>query len=158
LPAPQPVWRGPYFNITNTIVGATASQYRGSVGTSKVKLRHNQYGRAHYQATNPTWFDLTEATRIDRGREFFTIGADNGMFKGLKLQALGNGRSHITQVAIEFLDTNGKKKTQKVKLNTWIDRNNPTITIDLDGNYRTIGRIIVYGSTDRGSAYKLMAM
>jgi hypothetical protein len=154
----QPTWKGTYFNINNTIVGATASQYKGTLGYSKVKqpLAYHRFG--YVRNTGQTWFDLTEATRIDSGREFFTIGADNGMFKALKLQAMGNGSSHIQQVAIEFLDAQGRQKTQKVKLNTAIHRNNPTITIDLEGGYRSINRIVVYGSTDRGAAYKIMAM
>lgn len=157
-PAPhQPSWQGAYYNPTNSIVGRTASTYKGWLGVSKVKpLAYTRFGLVKNQSQ--TWFDLTEVTRIDSGRQFFNIGADNGLFKGLKLQALGNGSSHIKQVAIEFLDGNGKLKTQKVKLDTRINRTNPTITIDLDGGYRAIKRVIVYGSTDRGSAYKLQAM
>ncbi|MBA2542626.1 MAG: hypothetical protein H0V17_23485 [Deltaproteobacteria bacterium] len=165
-PAYQPpVWKGPYFNITNTTVAATGSLYIGQLGVSKVKARYTSHASAHAQfgytrqatTRNQNWFDLTEATRIDSGREFFKIGADNGLFSKLQLQALGNGRSNIKHVAIEYLDSNGKARTQKVVLNTWISRANPSITIDLDGGYRSIGRIIVYGSTDAGSAYKIAA-
>ena len=45
-----------------------------------------------------------------------------------------------------------------MRFDTWIGRGNSSLQIDLDGNYRQINRIIVYGSTDVGSAYKLMAL
>ena len=106
-----------------------------------------------------TWFDLTEATRIDSGREFFNIGADKGQFKAIKLQALGAGNSYIKQVAIELIDANGKMHMQVVKPTSQINvQHNPVISIDLEGEYRQINRIVVYGSTDRGAAYKLLAM
>ncbi len=140
----QPVWQAPVYNPTNTIVGASASQYTGWIGSQR-----------QYITASNEWYDLSEATRIDSGREFFKIGADKGVFRGLRLEALGNGRSQIKQVAIEFADGS---KTQIVKLDTWIGRDNKSLTIDLDGNYRSISRIIVYGATDQGSAYKLMAL
>lgn len=150
-PLPAPVWQAPYYRITNTSVGATNSVYNGSIAVSRARS-FNGYGYV-----SNAWFDLTEATRIDSGRQFFTIGADKGLFQQLKLQALGNGRSKIDQVGIEFIDARGNKQTQKVKLDTWLDRSNSTITIDLDGGFRSINRIIVYGATDQGSAYKLLA-
>jgi hypothetical protein len=158
MPA-QPVWNGAYFNITNNSVGANASQYQGWMATSPVRTAAHFNGNG-FVATRAThnWFDLTEATRIDSGRQFFTVGADNGKFRALKLQALGNGSSKIEQITIEYLDATGQAKFQKIKPDTFIHRNNPTITIDLDGGYRSIGRIIVYGATDRGSAYKLQAL
>ena len=61
-------------------------------------------------------------------------------------------------MTIEFADAQGRAKHQVVKFGTWIGRGNPSLTIDLDGNYRQITRVIVYGATERGSAYKLMAL
>jgi hypothetical protein len=156
-PVPQPTWHRPYFNITNTTVSGSGSVSQGSLGVSNVKAV-NRFGYVRTSHLNQQWFDLTEATRIDSNRQFFKIGADNGLFKGLKLQALGTGRSRIEQVAIEYIDDLGNKKTQKVRLETWLDRNNAAITIDLEGGYRAIGRIIVYGATDNGAAYKIMAI
>lgn len=145
----QPVWQAPVYNPTNVLVSSTASQYTGVV-----------YSQPRYfAAPGPNaWFDLSEATRIEAGREFFKIGANKGSFRGLRLEALGNGRSNIEQVTIEFADAQGRAKHQVVKLDSWIGRGNTNLTIDLDGNYRQITRVIVYGSTDRGSAYKLMAL
>lgn len=145
----QPVWQAPVYNPTNVLVSSTASQYTGTV-----------YSQPRYfAAPGPNaWFDLSEATRIEAGREFFKIGANKGSFRGLRLEALGNGRSNIEQVTIEFADGQGRAKHQVVKLDSWIGRGNTSLTIDLDGNYRQITRVIVYGSTDRGSAYKLMAL
>ena len=139
----QPVWHAPVYHPTNTIVGTSTSQYTGSVASQR-----------RYFAASNAWYDLTEATRIDSGREFFKIGAEKGAFRGLRLEALGNGRSNIKQVVIEFAD--GQTKSQVVRLDSWIGRGNASLTIDLDGNHRQISRVIVYGSTDVGSAYKLM--
>jgi hypothetical protein len=148
-PHQPPIWQAPVYNPTNTIVGSTASQYTGAI-----------YGRQHFNPKalrSAHWFDLTEATRIDAGREVFMLGASKGTFRSLKLEALGNGRSKIDQITIEFADGRGNTKWQVLKLGTWIGRGDSTLTIDLDGGYRQINQIIVYGATDRGSAYKLMA-
>lgn len=146
---PAPIWDARNYTITNTIVGKEGSAYKGTFGVSKVT--------SPYHRILQPWFALTEATRIDSGRQYFKLGTDKGLFSALRLEALGNGRSKINQVYVEFLDNVGTKKGQVVKLDTWIGRTNPTITIDLDGGYRAINRVIVYGSTDQGSAYKLSA-
>lgn len=145
----QPVWQAPVYNPANVLVSSTASQYTGTI-----------YSQPRYFAAPGAnaWFDLSEATRIEAGRQFFKIGANKGSFRSLRLDALGNGRSNIEQVTIEFADAEGRAKHQVVKLDSWIGRGNTTLTIDLDGNYRRITRVIIYGSTDRGSAYKLMAL
>src|SRR5687768_9496370 len=43
-PAP-PVYRGPFYNPTNTTIGATASEYHGWIGTSRPRLQRNGYGK-----------------------------------------------------------------------------------------------------------------
>jgi hypothetical protein len=157
----QPVWRGPYYSPTNTVVAANASQYVGWVATSPVKFRRMGYGRALVlrQTASTTWFDLTEATRIDSRQEYFKIGADKGVFKALKLQALGGGSSRIEKIAIQYTDASGHVKFHNVTFNTRLDaRTNPAITINMPGGYSSIDGIMVIGSTDRGSAYKLLAM
>ncbi len=143
----QPVWHAPVYNPTNTNIRGTVSHYTGWIGSQR-----------RYITASNAWYDLSEATRIDVGREAFEIGADKGVFRGIRLDALGNGRSNITQVVIWYADAQGAAKKQVVDLNTWIGRGNASLTIDLDGNYRQIERIVVYGATDHGSAYKLMAL
>lgn len=163
VPQPAPVWQAPYYRITNTVITRNASTYRGVINASKIKSTPRWNARpvvnAYGFVAKPTqaWFDLTEATRIDSGREFFTIGAAKGVFNKLQLTALGAGNTNITQVYVEFADSNGKA-SQTVKFSERMNRNNASFTIDLDGEYRTIKRIVVYGSTDQGSAYKIQAM
>jgi hypothetical protein len=166
-PAPQPVWQAPFFTITNTRIAKSGATYIGSIGTSKIKsvphlnmrAAREAYGFAPKAKAKPTqaWFDLTEATRIDNGREFFTIGTTKGLFNTLQLQALGSGSNGITQVLVEYADSRGKT-SQVFKLNQLINRTKSTITLDLDGEYRSIKRIVVYGTTDKGSAFKIQAM
>lgn len=151
-PAATPVWSGPFYDPHNTIVGATASQYTGWMGTSAIKAP-----QAYNRWSTQDWFDLTEATRIDQAREYFNVGADNGLFRSIKLQNLGGRASQIEQVTILFVDGLGRSNAQKVVLNQRLDQNRSEITIDLDGDYRAIGGIIVYGSTEAGAAYKIVA-
>ncbi len=161
-PVSAHVWRGPYFHITNTIVSRTGSTYKGTVTASKIKstrwnARRNFGAYGFVAKPTQAWFDLTEATRIDNNRELFTIGGDKGLFNKLQLQALGTGSSTIAQVVVEFADARGKT-TQVIKAKQLMSRNNSTFLIDLDGEYRSIKRIVVYGASDAGSAYKIQAM
>jgi len=151
----RPVWQEPFFSPTNTQVAARSSTYIGSIGRAPA----NRFGRhtSYYSAPVRAWFNLTEATRIDSGREFFNILGKSGQLSQIRLQNLG-GRSEIKQVAIEFDNGDRNQRTQVVRFDTMLDRNNPTLTIDLDGGYRTVKRIIVYGSTGRGAAYQIQAM
>ena len=152
-----PVWSGPlYYHITNTNVSASGSGYAGWMANSPL-MQTNYDGRVVLRPTRlNTWFDFTEATRIDSGREIFKVGTDNGWFRAIKLQNMGSRGSTIFQVKIEFADGG---KGQLVKLdNQRLDAAHSSIAIDLDGNYRQISRIIVYGSTDAGAAYKLQAL
>lgn len=140
---PGPVWNEPYFQPSNTIVGATASSYTGAIFA-----RPAWRGRA--------WFNLTEATRIDGGREFFTIEGRGGHFTKLLLKGLG-GRTDITMIGIEY----GKKpyeRMQVVRLDNVLTRSGSSAMIHLDGDSRDINRIIVYGTSGSGSAYQILAM
>jgi len=152
-----PVWAGPYYEPHNTVVGRNVSNYTGEIGISAIKpLFKGRYGFVVSRWASQSWLNLTEPTRIDSGREFIKVGADKGLFQTLQLQNLGARSSTITQVAIEFAD--GLSRTQVVKLdNRKLDMRHPTITIDLTGNFRQIKRIVVYGSTERGAAYKILA-
>lgn len=124
-------------DCNNTTLGGDSSAYNGPIGT---------------KSWRGGWVDLTAPTRIDRGREFFHIGAQAGRFDTLKLENKA-GSSYISQVLVEFADG----KSQVVHLNENLSASNPCITIDLQGHDREIGRIVVYGSTARHSSYQIMA-
>jgi hypothetical protein len=139
-------WPGYYANPNNTRIGADSSTYIGAINTlpGPVFIR----GRGWIRAAS--FADLTEATRIDSGREFFNL---KGMqLQKLQLQGLG-GSTAIRQVAVEFTDGS----TQKVRYDRAISRGG-TLTIDLDGSVRNVKRVIVYGDSSRGSAFKLLAV
>jgi hypothetical protein len=133
------------WNPNNTTLGADSSTYIGA----KPVLQSRFEGRWGRNA----WLAMTEPTRIDRGREFFTFGAEAGRFRRIQLVET-QGRSFIDQVAIEFV---GGGRTQVVKLNAQLLPGNP-LTIDLDGDLRAINRIVVYGSTGQSSAYQILGM
>jgi hypothetical protein len=148
----QPVWHEPFFNPTNTKIGVDSSTYVGSIGQAPA-ARWNGRGWIRMQ----TWTNLTEATRIDSGREFIKIGAQAGQFSKIQIKNLG-GATTVTQIGIEMFNADGSKQMQVVKFGSHLSRTNPTLTVDLDGNYRSINRIIVYGTSGRGSAYQILAM
>ena len=142
-PAPAPVyqpaaWTG--FHPHNTQMDRNMSVYVGALS----------FHMSRYQG----WFDLTEATRIDGpgNIELFNLNG-RGKFRALQLQALGIGGSKINNVLVVFTD--GSK--QNIVVKQQLDRNNPFITIDLAGNYRSIKQIQVHGATERGAAYKILA-
>jgi len=123
-------------DCNNTGLGTDLSVYHGAVGT-KVGFG---------------WTALTQPTRIDRGREFITIGKEHGRFTTVKLENV-RGTSNITQVLINF--ANGT--SQVVKLNQRLSAANPCIEINLDGNKRAISGIVVYGASWSRSAYQILA-
>jgi hypothetical protein len=147
----RPIYREPWFNPTNTRVTASGSTYLGAFGRGALGLH-----RDHAWHRPAMWFNLTEATRIDSNREFFNLRQSGGSFSKIKLQNLG-GRTEIRQVAIEYRTRRGIE-TQKVRLGMIMDRSNPSMTINLSGDSRTIQRVIVYGESGRGSAYQILAM
>lgn len=93
---------------------------------------------------------LTQPTRIDNGREDFVVR--QGHLDTLQLRAVTGG-SFIRKVVIEFKD----ETVQVVRFNREIDMYSPTLTIDLRGRERSVKRIFVYGTTERGASYQLFA-
>ncbi|MGE0868808.1 MAG: hypothetical protein AB7P03_09605 [Kofleriaceae bacterium] len=127
----------------NSTVGANTSEYKGQIFNMPV-------GRNWYQ--RPSWFSITEPTRIDSGRQFITIGASAGRFDQLMLQQVA-GSSYIKQVVVRF--ANGEEMVVR-GIDQQLNRNNRNVVIDLKGQNRQIGGIVVYGSTSARSAYKVM--
>lgn len=156
LPQHRPVLEQ-YYNPQNTYLSANRSVYSGWIATSPTTSMPSVYDHS-YRVSNRGWFDLTAPTRIDAGREDFLLGANKGLFRALKLEALGAGASQIQWVSIHLINADGTKRAQVVQLNTKLDRYNPSLTIDLDGGFTAIDKILVSGSTDRGAAFKIRAL
>ena len=75
------------------------------------------------------------------GRTFIKVGPQAGRFSTLQISA-ASGRTLIKQVYVQF--ENGQEQVIRN-----VDRTlagNQTLTLDLDGNRRSIARIVVYGS------------
>lgn len=149
-PPQRPVVAEPFYEPANTRVTSSGSTYLGAFGKGTINLH-----RDHAWYRPRTWFNLTEATRIDGGREFFNLRREGGFFQKIALQNLG-GRTEIRQVAIEYRTARGSF-TQKVRFDDVL-AGRTSLTIDLEGDSRDIQRIIVYGDSGRGSAYQLLAM
>jgi hypothetical protein len=155
-PAPAPVpYRRPathvppvivdlqLWNPTNTTLGGDSSTYVGAKPFMQTRISTGAWRPS-------SWVQMTEPTRIDRGREFFTFGSQAGSFSQLQILET-HGQSHIQQVVIEFV---GDPRAQKVVFNADLTRGN-SLFIDLDGDFRQINRVIVYGATANGSAYQI---
>lgn len=76
-----------------------------------------------------------------QGRKLISVGAQAGRFGKLEINA-ANGRTHIQQVYIQF--ANGQEQVIR-NLNRTLAPGE-CLTLDLDGNKRSIKRIMVYGS------------
>ena len=142
-----PVWNDGVLEPTNTTIGSDSSSYVGPIFNVHASVGHHGH---HGYYTPSRFVTLTQPTRIDRGREFFTLGAEVGAFSKIALRPTA-GRTFVQQVAIEFV---GGGRTQVVPVNQHLDG---TFVIELDGRgARTINRIVVYGSSGARSSYALM--
>jgi hypothetical protein len=97
------------------------------------------------------WVAVTQPTKIASGKQTIEIGADVGEFRQLRLFN-NTGSSRIDRVVVE-VDGGAVQKFA-------IDRtltSAASITIDLEGGYKRIQRVVVYGSTAPESAYQLLA-
>lgn len=83
---------------------------------------------------------LANSMRFNGGRSFISVSPQQGRFGTLQISG-ATGRTFIKQVYVQF--DNGQ--TQIVRN---LDRTltpNQALTVDLDGNRRSIARIVVYG-------------
>jgi hypothetical protein len=80
-------------------------------------------------------------TFANDGRKFITVGSQAGRFETIQISA-ASGRTFIKQVYVQF--DNGQEQVVRN-----LDRTlagNQSLTLDLDGNRRSIRRIVVYGN------------
>ena len=83
---------------------------------------------------------LASGMRFNGGRTFITVGAQQGRFEKLQISG-ATGRTLIKQVYVQF--DNGQSQVIRN-----LDRTlfaSQSLTLDLDGNRRSIARIVVYG-------------
>jgi hypothetical protein len=145
-PTPAPVYRTPIRPVAQPVAqvvgadrcdnvrdGGDASSYVGPTG-----------------GYLDGWFAVTQPTRIERGREFITLGA-NQRFSQLQLRR-DMGFTRIDQIAIVF--KNGQE--QVVRPNAALDFRNPALTIQLE-KHGKISRIVVYGQSGQGARYSVLA-
>ncbi len=98
------------------------------------------------------WVQLMQPERMVAG-QVIHVGAAKGQLNRLELKAVA-GTSFVKEISIGFAGGG----SQLVKLNQALDRNNPTISIDLAGTNRVIKHIEVYGSGNARSAYQMLAV
>ena len=84
---------------------------------------------------------LASGMHFSGGRTFITVGAQQGRFGTLQISG-ATGRTFIQQVYVQF--ENGQEQVIR-NLNKTLYANQ-ALTLDLDGNRRSIARIVVYGN------------
>ncbi len=116
-----------------------------------------EYGGAHRSPPwRPVWVNLGTESRYMDGEMKFHVSPYHKAkaFSTLKLQS-SSGKSLIYRVKIQF--ANGR--TQVVELNRYLNKNTPTITIDLAGDSaRSIRNVTVIGRNATQSTYSVLAI
>lgn len=131
----------------------------GAASTTAIVRDHRSYRpevppAADCMPSQSAWITLGGINRIVDGDMSFNVGRWGRQFSTLKLQSSA-GKSLIYRVKVQF--TNGR--TQVVELNRYLNAANPSITIDLDGNWaRSIAKVTVVGRNARQSAYSVLAI
>jgi len=119
----------------NRIVGTNGSSYSGAIFSV---------------LDRSGWTPITEGTRIEKGREFINLG-NAGPIRSLILQQMA-GSTQISHVSIEFTD----HTVRVVDLATTLTTRKGQVELPLGGRVG-IHRIVVYGTSSTGSAYRLLA-
>jgi hypothetical protein len=103
-------------------------------------VRYNRWkhGGTYHQAPQPVM--LGSELNLGEGRKFITVGESMGRFDTLQI-AGGPGLIKIEQVYIQF----GNNQEQVIRGIDRVLQGGQSLTLDLDGNSRTIKRIVVYG-------------
>ena len=94
----------------------------------------------YHQAPQPVM--LGSELNLGEGRKFITVGESMGRFDTLQI-AGGPGLIKIEQVYIQF----GNNQEQVIRGIDRVLQGGQSLTLDLDGNSRTIKRIVVYGKS-----------
>ena len=124
-----------YTQPINLIVGGDGSSYSGAIFSV---------------LDRPGWTPITEGTRIEKGREFINLG-NAGPIRSLILQQMA-GSTQISHVSIEFTD----HTVRVVDLDATLTTRTGQREIPLGGRVG-VHRIVVYGASSTGSAYRLLA-
>ena len=144
------VVREPMMFPSNNALAEDASVYKGPLPIPATRVQRFSSGYvANYHSQ---WTAITAPTRIDRGRQFVTDLPNLGAFTRVRLQSV-TGSSEITTVLIRFADGG----EQIVNINRCLDTHS-SIDIMLDGGARQIHGFVVYGSTNYGAAYQILAL
>ena len=104
-------------------------------------------------APRPAWLTLGTVNQIIDGDMAFYVGHRTSKLSTLKLQNL-TGKTLVQRVLIQF--ANGR--TQTVELNQYLMASSPTLTIDVQGEARSVTKVTVVGRNARQSAYSLLAV
>ncbi|HTL32501.1 MAG TPA: hypothetical protein VL326_05230 [Kofleriaceae bacterium] len=120
--------------------GVAAADTKPETDVGRVQLQDQQTPpkpRAPSQ-----WLELADATPAKHGTEFFVVGAQQGSFSRLRIEA-AKGRTNVKRVTVVFVD--GTKKTYKVDA-TVFEKGRKFAEIDLGMN-KPIEQLVV--TTDR---------
>jgi hypothetical protein len=96
------------------------------------------------------WLELADATPAKHGTEFVVVGAQQGAFSRLRVEA-AKGRTTVRRVTVAFSD--GTKKTYKVE-KTVTEKGRKFAEIEL-GTSKAIEQVVVTTDRQTGGQYAL---
>ena len=103
------------------------------------------FGAGYQRPVRPvSWVTLASSTHVD-GREMIAVAPTHRTFSKVELRS-NNGRTRLDKIMIQF--ANGR--SQVLDYNTVL-AGKQSLSIDLEGNARSIKRIVIIG-TSRGRA------
>lgn len=127
----------------------------GVAAADEVK-QETDVGRVSLQPNSPAprppsqWLELADATPAKHGTEFVVVGAQQGSFSRLRIEA-AKGRTTVKRVAVLFSD--GSKKSYKVE-KTVTEKGRKFAEIDL-GVAKTIEQVTIVTEAKSKGEYAL---
>ena len=94
---------------------------------------------------------LTQPSAIQSGREIINLGAQVGPIDTLMLESNANGETSIRTIQVNFLDGG----SERFDVRETLDLSNPTLTLEL--GHRDVANLVIYGQSQRGATYQVLA-
>ena len=116
----------------------------------RVTLEEGDKARQNAPRAPSQWLELADATPAKHGTEFVVVGAQQGSFSRLRIEA-AKGRTTVKRVAVLFSD--GSKKSYKVE-KTVTEKGRKFAEIDL-GVAKTIEQVTIVTEAKSKGEYAL---
>jgi hypothetical protein len=130
--------------------GVAAADTKQETEVGRVSIDPGDKARQNAPRAPSQWLELADATPAKHGTEFVVVGAQQGSFSRLRIEA-AKGRTTVKRVSVLFAD--GSKKSYKVE-KTVTDKGRKFAEIDL-GTAKAIEQITVVTEAKSKGMYAL---